>query len=223
MCLEVAEHLSETRASSFVNDLCALGDLVLFSAAVPGQGGMNHVNEQWPSYWSAFFKENGLACFDILRPKVWNNSLIDWWYAQNVFLFVRDGSPVYETLLNISQPTQDPLPLVHPRMHAHVLNYVVQRTRELEQLVILNPFGRDEHIRMLEDKIHTLQSIIAEAPNDLKPLVESAEVAKRKHEDLQTAHALIRSSTSLRITALIRALMRSPRAWVRSFARFSNS
>ena len=209
MCLEVAEHLSEARASSFVTDLCALGDLVLFSAAVPGQGGMNHINEQWPSYWSAFFKKNGLSCFDILRPKVWNNSVIEWWYAQNVFLFVRNGSPAFETLLNISQPTQDPLPLVHPRMHAHVLNYAVQRTRELEQLVFLNPFGRDDHIRMLEDKIDTLRSMVTETRDDLQTLVESTEVAKRKHEELERVHALILSSTSWRITAPFRALRRA--------------
>ena len=63
-CLEVAEHLPATRAASFVEDLCRLGDVVLFSAAVPGQGGTHHINEQWPSYWIALFQEHGFEALD---------------------------------------------------------------------------------------------------------------------------------------------------------------
>ena len=39
MSLEVAEHLTKERGETFVEDLCALSDVVLFSAAVHGQGG----------------------------------------------------------------------------------------------------------------------------------------------------------------------------------------
>lgn len=48
--LEVAEHLDEVHADAFVASLARHGDTVLFSAALPGQGGAHHVNEQWPSY-----------------------------------------------------------------------------------------------------------------------------------------------------------------------------
>ena len=58
-CLEVAEHLDASRADSFVDDLCALGDVVVFSAAIPGQGGTHHVNEQFQSYWQERFRRNG--------------------------------------------------------------------------------------------------------------------------------------------------------------------
>ena len=57
--LEVAEHLPEARAEGFVEDLTRLAPLVLFSAAVPGQGGTNHVNEQWQDYWIALFGARG--------------------------------------------------------------------------------------------------------------------------------------------------------------------
>lgn len=50
MTIEVAEHLTPVRADSFVEDLTRLSDVVLFSAAIPAQGGINHVNEQWQSY-----------------------------------------------------------------------------------------------------------------------------------------------------------------------------
>src|SRR5262245_8575664 len=58
MSLEVAEHLSEARGASFVGELCSLGDLILFSAAIPGQGGTTHINEQWPAYWNALFRRH---------------------------------------------------------------------------------------------------------------------------------------------------------------------
>jgi hypothetical protein len=68
ICMEVAEHLSARRAPAFVTELCSLSDFVLFSAAIPGQGGTNHVNEQWPEYWAAMFANNSFVCFDVLRP-----------------------------------------------------------------------------------------------------------------------------------------------------------
>ena len=50
ICLEVAEHLPESRAGSLVSDLTSLASCVLFSAAVPGQGGTNHINLQYLPY-----------------------------------------------------------------------------------------------------------------------------------------------------------------------------
>src|SRR5579872_3567235 len=43
LCLEVAEHLSPERAPSLVQDLVDLAPVVVFSAAVPGQGGVAHL------------------------------------------------------------------------------------------------------------------------------------------------------------------------------------
>lgn len=82
--LEVAEHLSPSRASSFVENLCNLSDTVLFSAAVPYQGGENHLNEQPLSYWINLFNKNNYKCLDVIRPLIWNNNKIFWWYRQNI-------------------------------------------------------------------------------------------------------------------------------------------
>lgn len=90
--VEVAEHLPAERAESFVADLCALGDVVLFSAAVPGQGGRNHVNEQWQSYWAGLFAGNGYEVFDVIRPLVWADERIAAWYRQNTFVAARDAA-----------------------------------------------------------------------------------------------------------------------------------
>src|SRR5688572_28225284 len=50
MCLEVGEHLRPESAPGLVGFLTGLAPVVLFSAAIPGQGGVDHVNEQWPHY-----------------------------------------------------------------------------------------------------------------------------------------------------------------------------
>lgn len=88
MSLEVAEHLPPARAQSFVADLVALAPAILFSAAIPGQGGVNHLNEQWQSYWAALFASHGYEGFDVVRPAIWTDDDIPAWYKQNVVLYL---------------------------------------------------------------------------------------------------------------------------------------
>lgn len=87
MCLEVAEHLPRRSARGLVESLVAAAPVVLFSAALPGQGGISHINEQWPFYWERLFAENGMRKYDVVRPMIWKNSSIELWYRQNIYLF----------------------------------------------------------------------------------------------------------------------------------------
>ena len=88
--LEVAEHLSRDRAESFVDDLTNLGDVILFGAAVIGQGGTNHVNEQMQSYWAEKFLRRGYVGIDCLRPQIWADGRIAFYYRQNTILYVKN-------------------------------------------------------------------------------------------------------------------------------------
>src|SRR4051794_37590040 len=88
MSLEVAEHLPADRAAGFVQDLTLLAPAVLFSAAIPFQGGVEHVNEQPQSYWTKLFGDNGFETWDVIRPAVWDDAEVTFCYAQNMFLFV---------------------------------------------------------------------------------------------------------------------------------------
>lgn len=88
MSLEVAEHLPSHCSKDFVTKLTNASDIVLFSAAVPGQGGSNHINEQWPSYWSELFKEKGYVAVDYLREIIWDMDGIADFYRQNIMIYI---------------------------------------------------------------------------------------------------------------------------------------
>jgi len=88
--MEVGEHLPETSAAAFVESIAHAADFVLFSAAVPFQGGVNHINEQCPCYWQALFSLHNFAAIDVLRKKVWNNVSVTNCYAQNTILYIKN-------------------------------------------------------------------------------------------------------------------------------------
>jgi len=88
--LEVAEHLPPERAEDFVILLTELSDFVLFSAAIPFQGGKNHINEQWHSYWVELFANQGYLTYDFIRTEIWNDDDVPFWYRQNILFFAKE-------------------------------------------------------------------------------------------------------------------------------------
>jgi SAM-dependent methyltransferase len=120
LSVEVAEHLSEARADSFVEDLCRLSDQIAFSAAIPGQGGDHHINEQWPAYWQEKFEKQGYVLLDILREPIWEVDRIFWWYRQNLFLYVKKDSELHK---QYSDRAIKPLRVVHPDLYFTWTNY----------------------------------------------------------------------------------------------------
>jgi len=125
MSVEVAEHLPARCAEVFVDSLARLAPVVLFSAAIPFQGGAKHLNEQWPDYWTAYFHAQGFAAVDCLRKKIWRNADVDWWYAQNLLLFVRrDYLETHPVLKNAAEPAAPPLPLVHPKKYLELVDWI---------------------------------------------------------------------------------------------------
>ena len=88
MSLEVAEHLEEKYADSFIDTLCRHSDTILFSAAHIGQGGDGHINEQPIDYWIEKFKKNGYIWRDI-RDVFKDNYDVEQWYKDNIAIFVK--------------------------------------------------------------------------------------------------------------------------------------
>jgi len=114
MSLEVAEHLPPESAATFVESLTNLSDFVLFSAAIPNQGGRHHVNEQWIEYWLELFEAKGYTGLDVLRRRLWNDERIQPWYRQNAILLAKRDR-LDELTLPDSPDALQPLSLVHPR------------------------------------------------------------------------------------------------------------
>jgi SAM-dependent methyltransferase len=112
-CLEVAEHLDAAHAITLVDSLTRHGDVVLFSAAVPGQPGTHHVNGAWPSHWVELFGEKGWQVLDILRGALWNDERVGWCYRQNLLFFVNPAAQ--ESLsAKAGDDTLMPLNVAHP-------------------------------------------------------------------------------------------------------------
>ncbi len=118
MSVEVGEHLPANLADSFIDQLIDLSDIVLFSAAIPGQGGFHHINEQWQDYWRRLFEARGYATVDCVRHQFWQNPEVISYYSQNMFLYVENRLLASRPDLQALAERGSVLPtdLVHPRM-----------------------------------------------------------------------------------------------------------
>ena len=94
LCLEVLEHVPEDQANAFIYNLCKLSDRIVFSAAIPGQGGRGHINCQHKDYWMKLFELHGFtrqldeesAILDHMRKGYHMG-----WLTQNLMVFTKNG------------------------------------------------------------------------------------------------------------------------------------
>jgi SAM-dependent methyltransferase len=125
LSLEVAEHLPADSADDYVGSLTSLAPAVLFSAAIPLQSGVNHVNEQWPEYWADLFERRGFTAIDCVRRQVWRDADVEWWYAQNTILYLSTerlaGAP--ELAAVHERHGGRPLSVVHPRKYDTLVHW----------------------------------------------------------------------------------------------------
>jgi hypothetical protein len=110
LCLEVAEHLEPEVGTSLVEWITTRADVVVWSAAIPGQGGHEHINERYQAYWMGLFAVKGFLAFDLIRPLIWFDDRVSWWYQQNLLVLV--ASEQAKRLALTPQPFA--ASLVHP-------------------------------------------------------------------------------------------------------------
>jgi SAM-dependent methyltransferase len=122
--LEVGEHLPAESAQTLVDTVTRLGPVVMFSAAIPFQGGTSHMNEQWQQYWARMFQDRGYLVIDCLRPKVWADPAVLPCYAQNTLLYVRsDRIHLYQRLqLELERDLGGRLSAVHPALYQDLVD-----------------------------------------------------------------------------------------------------
>ncbi len=152
--LEVGEHLPGECARAFVASLTRLAPAVLFSAAIPFQGGADHVNEQWPDYWAERFADEGYAAVDCMRRKVWRDENVEWYYAQNTLMFasrdVLDRSPALQRECERTATGQ--LSVVHPRKYLEAIADMRKLLLMAQDLASVIPSG-DTFILVDEDSV----------------------------------------------------------------------
>ena len=107
MCLEFGEHIPESSADALVRGLCE-ARYVFWSAAIPGQNGVNHINEQWPSWWAPKFAERGYVGSCDIRRAFWNDRRVAGFYRQNAMIYAKPRD------LDMIGMTQNVLDEVHP-------------------------------------------------------------------------------------------------------------
>jgi SAM-dependent methyltransferase len=147
MCMEVLEHISPLAAERVLDWLCAHSPLVLFSAALPFQGGVHHVNEDWLSNWIGRFDQRSFLVYDLIRPHIWTDNDIPVWYRQNVVVAARRDHPS----LTLSTPLDARFAdLIHPDFWVHrtrqcmKLRRQINRRRRRKQKLKLEPAVRQD-------------------------------------------------------------------------------
>lgn len=114
--LEVAEHLRPECSEQFVASLVRHADVVIFSAAPPGQGGESHINERTFDDWRALFAAHGYSAYDCIRPRISEMAEVSFWYRYNVVLYVRDdvADTLAPEILATKVPEDAPIADVSP-------------------------------------------------------------------------------------------------------------
>ena len=104
ICLEVLEHLQENTVKFICEKIFKKARYILFSAALPFQGGNGHITERPLSFYVELMNQNGYGCKDKLREKIWNNDKIPFWYRQNIVLFERGAKNNLSFPIDIGHP-----------------------------------------------------------------------------------------------------------------------
>lgn len=124
ICLEVAHMLEPEHATTVVEALVALADVVVFSAGIPGQGASMHRNEQWPEHWAGLFAAHGYSASDPFRLALWEEPAVKWWFAQNMLCYAEPAALAGLPVLDEARCERAPLSLVHPGCLGHVLGEI---------------------------------------------------------------------------------------------------
>ena len=97
LCLEVAEHIEEEYTDTFVDHLVNLSDIVVLSAAPPGQGGHGHVNckpyEYWKDKFRLRFYDHNSTAVDLFKHFLtpWKKKPGIKAFHQNVLIFEKNA------------------------------------------------------------------------------------------------------------------------------------
>ncbi len=167
VCLEVAEHLPPEAARPLVESLTRLAPIVLFSAAIPFQGGDGHVNERWPSFWSDLFASHGFRRPIDLRCRFWTNDAVEFWYRQNMACYIANDRLDILRRASSAPGTAPsaPMDVVHPHLYQRLVRESDWRKRHADEL--------EQRNHKLEQRIQRLRAELTDARSELARIKNS--------------------------------------------------
>ena len=162
--LEVGEHLPNECAETFVYSLTQLAPVILFSAAIPFQGGTQHVNEQWQDYWVKHFQNKGYVAIDCIRNRVWENERVEFWYAQNMLVFAKREYLELEGAYLLKQQFESTnifqRSIVHPSKYLEVVEKYLAETKAAQWYAA----EAEKYLAAAEPKNMSLKKVILALP-----------------------------------------------------------
>ena len=94
VCLEVAEHIPEEFNDKIVEKIVgAVGKSLIFTAAIPGQGGVGHINCRPRQFWLEKFTAAGLKHDIDMEEHILTYARGGYhmgWFTQNLLYFVKE-------------------------------------------------------------------------------------------------------------------------------------
>ncbi len=187
-------------AGTVVDNCIRHADIVLFSAALPGQQGRRHVNEQLPEYWVALFRSRGFVVFDVIRPLIWDDGNIPIWYRQNTLLFVREDLQVAATLQMEAERVAAAMPL--NRAHPDLLKWFSHEATLAKQASADATKANHDLQRRLADTTARLTAASRRAEGELQRANSALAVLRQERE-------IIFNSTIWRMTGPLRSAGRT--------------
>ncbi|GAA6621357.1 class I SAM-dependent methyltransferase [Scytonema sp. NUACC26] len=99
--LEVAEHLEPQASATLIMWLARVAPVVVFAAAVPGQGGHGHINLRPREYWHKEFTQCNYVGADRVREKLRTHPSVAPWYRYNILDYVHVKHPQVPSLSDV--------------------------------------------------------------------------------------------------------------------------
>ena len=155
--LEVGEHLSAVASPHLVKTLTSHADHVIFSAAIPFQGGSHHINEQYLGFWVDLFAQNGYVVIDLFRGHLWEDTRVHWWLRQNAVLFVRAEAVEANPKLKAESLVVRPVNIIHPEYYQMRVTHEFKQIDQLQNSIRLISEGK---ARLRETQYGTVVEII---------------------------------------------------------------
>lgn len=171
LCLEVVEHLPLAAGTRLIAELARLAPVIVFSAAVPFQGGEGHVNEQWSTHWIALFAAQGFESVSNIRGRIWGDERVEFWYRQNMRCFVTKSETDLLRRLRSDESAsrRQDQDIIHPELYLYYCRAFEHHKAEVDRLETMLAH-KNEEVARARNEINQMRDELVSAREELDAL-----------------------------------------------------